>query len=979
MYTPTEDEKLKALQTRKKALEKFYKAITRKDNPLYLSMMAFLTGEVNVCPPSDPQHNDSLKFKEIIFALLGPYPDWDFMDKRILTFISQDSFIHEGHFFNYLEEGFYEGLLKWLQKTSAENPSVKFEELLDELKKYNIEKGFVLSRCIVKDSTLLPNGQPTSLGKYVLENFIKDPEFFINKSLNRQALVELMLKHAKKDFEPYLSRFYIITYSDGTKHLPFGVYEVLCKYDSEKYTEILKNTLNDLDAKCYGCKIDAARLLMENRAEKYGADAFSLVGETMEYLSNKKNEKPDYKLRWSLGKLSNDGIPELIDWTCKHFGKSAIPLLHNYVKNTKHLDLDVVKITLNHFGSAALDIVGEAFKVNLEGNLNGQIRYYNSLFDALSNIDYNPYHEEVWKLLESNSPEIKLLACNEIKKFGPNHVIPRAKTLLNHENATKREMGIRLLLSFEEVWSELMVVMDKEKNEDLRNLLVRKFYSKPTQITLEEAKRRIASANERGKLSRKPAKWIDISKFPTLKWSNGVELEDKELLYLFYRQKSWDDISPDPEARDIYPLIDKKSAKGLSSTLLKLIKENGGIMAKNRFALSIMGIFGEDSVVGLLEEEAITGTNSNACQVLGLMETIGAARALDNIANYFTVKYPNIREAAQIAFKQIADNKGMLTQELRDAIVPDFGFDGLTKEIKDGDDLYKICIDKSLDLIFEDAEGKCTKSIAKMATSETLGHIATLKKDIKKALEQSTINLEQKLCNQNIWPVEEWKKRFLQNPLSFALAQNFVWGTYQNGELTKSFMPDERGELQTMEGETFKPEQEALIKLVHPLSLDSQEKDKWSAILQEKGITPPFPQIDRRVFVLDKEKSDTKFDFSHEKRSVSDTDFKYRTADLGWRRGSILDGGDISSYKKSIPAHNLEAFIMLKGINVQGSFGEKAKIEKLFFVPLDTVYTGTDTINEPRTENDHRLIPFGEVPPVVYSEVVRDIESILEQ
>ena len=962
--TPTKEEKEKALADRKEEWSFFEdKSFNKRKYQVerFEEVVSFLKGETDKCPLPDSVDFRSIGVFESIFILLKPFPQWDFMDERILTFISQDDFS-------------FKGMLTWLHKISSENPNMKFEDILSELEKYDIKKKNVLSRCLTKNSTILPNGKPTSLGTYILEHFEDSPEYFIElaKNQHRKALVELFIKHRSASIEPYLPQLYLDTYDDGSNHLPYEMFDALLEHNAAKYSKILFNLMDTLEPRCRrNCRMEAARLLVEKGDDKYRTFAFGIVEETLQHIS----DFPENKFMWSLGTY----VPSFIDWIFTHYAKSALPAVEKYVRNTKKIDINIIKLAVKHLKEDAMDMVGEAFKVSFyEGGLT-PLRYYIALFDALSNIDYTPYHEEVWKLLESDSPELRLLACKEIIKFGAQAVVPRGKALLKDDNADNRELGIRLLLPFEETWGELMVVMDNEKNEDLRNLLVKKFYAVPTQITIAEAKRRVSNATERGKLSRKPAKWLDISKLPTLKWNNGEELEEKELLYLFYRQKSWDDISPDPEARDMYALIEKKSTKGLSPALLKLVKENGGIMAKNRFVLSIIGILGEDSIVNFLEKEAISGTNPNACMVLGLVGTIRAARALDNITNYFSIKYPNVREAAETAFEQIADTKGMLIQELKDAIIPDFGFKGLTKKIKDGDATYDLSIDRSLGLVFEDAKGKRTKSIPQTISSKMKDSIVALEEEIKKAVKQSSTNMEKELCNQGVWPLEEWEKRFFKNPLAFALAQNFIWGTYQNGNLCKNFMVDEQGKLLNRHGETIKLGSDELVVLAHPLNLESTEKNQWSAIFEEKKIAPPFPQLDRKVYTLSDDNKEKTFDHSYASRNVPNGDFKYRAAKLGWRRGSILDGGEVSSYKKSIPVHNLEAFIMLKGVNVQNLVSEGESIERLFFVPLDSVHTGTDTINEPRSGDDHRLIPFGEVPPVVYSEVVRDIESILEQ
>jgi hypothetical protein len=48
----------------------------------------------------------------------------------------------------------------------------------------------------------------------------------------------------------------------------------------------------------------------------------------------------------------------------------------------------------------------------------------------------------------------------------------------------------------------------------------------------------------------------------------------------------------------------------------------------------------------------------------------------------------------------------------------------------------------------------------------------------------------------------------------------------------------------------------------------------------------------------------------------------------------------------------------------------------VFFVRAGSVKTGSYTYDEPRDENDGRLLRFGDVPPIVYSEVLGDLQKI---
>jgi hypothetical protein len=55
------------------------------------------------------------------------------------------------------------------------------------------------------------------------------------------------------------------------------------------------------------------------------------------------------------------------------------------------------------------------------------------------------------------------------------------------------------------------------------------------------------------------------------------------------------------------------------------------------------------------------------------------------------------------------------------------------------------------------------------------------------------------------------------------------------------------------------------------------------------------------------------------------------------------------------------------------------KLQDAFFVRTGTVKVGSYTYDEPSNENDERVLSFGEVPPIVYSEVMGDLRRIAGQ
>ncbi|MCY2968819.1 MAG: hypothetical protein NT069_35195, partial [Planctomycetota bacterium] len=56
---------------------------------------------------------------------------------------------------------------------------------------------------------------------------------------------------------------------------------------------------------------------------------------------------------------------------------------------------------------------------------------------------------------------------------------------------------------------------------------------------------------------------------------------------------------------------------------------------------------------------------------------------------------------------------------------------------------------------------------------------------------------------------------------------------------------------------------------------------------------------------------------------------------------------------------------------------ESITLQEICFVKSGSVTVGSYTYDEPEDEKDPRLIPFGEIPPIVFSETMGDMEKIV--
>ena len=107
--------------------------------------------------------------------------------------------------------------------------------------------------------------------------------------------------------------------------------------------------------------------------------------------------------------------------------------------------------------------------------------------------------------------------------------------------------------------------------------------------------------------------------------------------------------------------------------------------------------------------------------------------------------------------------------------------------------------------------------------------------------------------------------------------------------------------------------------------------------------------------------------------------FKGRAERLGWQRGSVCDGGGIPSYWKSFPASGCDTFLAVEGMYIGMDMYTSVKLQDLFFVRGGSVEVGSYTYDDPQGDDDPRVLTFGQVPPIVFSEVMGDLKKIAAQ
>lgn len=983
MPAPPNNKKALLLE-RKEQLDTFYReAKSSASSNLALKrldeLMAYLQAQTSNVPVA---HVDDSRAFGVICSVLKPVQDWNFIDHRVLAFISQPAFYYQK---GKRYTGYHEEFSLYIEKQIQKNPQYQslYLDIVDALSSYGFDELTLLTG-IFDELRYLPllaeDKSPTSLGQYLLDYFEQKPDELIALVVEHSHLTrfsELMVLHNEAGLKPYLPQLIKINeYKgyDGNKHIPFTTLDVLCSANFT-YKKYILDLLPEID--CISCVMEAYRILYTNSKEEYAAETLTKIKETLVHISTKKNDTGMYQFNWSIANSRwRDVTASFVDWACENFGEEMKQPLFGYVENTKTLELDVIKAAIKHYRQDALDIAGEALNMAIEDN--SMAEHFKDAFPILAALDYSKYYDKVWEIAQSKYVEVANTACIALSQQDAAVIIPAATKLLTAKSIPARRAGVFTLSLINNADTRALIapLLSTEKNEDIRNIIVRVLMGTPKPISITEAQERVANAAARGKLSKPIAKWLDESKLPTLHWRDKSSLTNEEVRFLFYRQKSIDTIELDFEAREVFGLIDPKTSGDFAKALWALMQKNGGAKAKNRFAMALIGALGDNQLVEPLYMESTSAKNLNTCAILGLMNTLEAARALDRIMQFFKLKYPNVRGAAESAFESIANSMQLSTFELSDKILPDLDFENLERKVQVGTDIYTAFISQELKLAYKSPANKVVKSLGK-ADKSVKDALKKLGQELKDAVKQFTPNLEFYLVTQRAWSTKDWSAFFLENPIAFACAQNFVWQAYDaDNKATETFMITAEQTYVNHQGQAISLENSALIRLAHPILMEKQDLAAWETYTQKEGIQPPFAQLARPVILVASNLQEKTMNYQYLDVEINGDKFKSRATKKGWKRGAVVDSGEISSYQKVYPTIGIQAVIKTRNLNVQSYDEDDAILHEFYFVEFGSIEQGSYTYDEPRDESDSRLIPFGKVPPIVYSETIADLQAI---
>ncbi|MFI5553385.1 DUF4132 domain-containing protein [Streptomyces sp. NPDC051738] len=333
-----------------------------------------------------------------------------------------------------------------------------------------------------------------------------------------------------------------------------------------------------------------------------------------------------------------------------------------------------------------------------------------------------------------------------------------------------------------------------------------------------------------------------------------------------------------------------------------------------------------------------------------------------------------------------AEAMGLSREEIEELAVPAYGLTEAGRvehRLGEVTALLEVRGPKAV-LSWRNASGKAVKSVPAAVRRDHADELKEFKgavKDIDKMLSAQSERLDRQFLARRTWPYAAWRERYLDHPLVGTLARRLLWtvdGTpvgYTDGELrTLADAPVTEG---------------THVELWHPVGHEPAQIVAWRDWLERHGITQPFKQAHREVYLLtDAERTTATYSNRFAAHVLRQHQFHSLAAMRGWHNKLRLAVDDEAPPAvRELPQWGLRAEYWIGGddgenyedITDSGSF-LRLRTDQVRFYPLDAPQNSAHCCG-----GEYRMwlrdgvdpvdpLPLTDVPPLVLSEVLRDVD-----
>jgi len=362
-------------------------------------------------------------------------------------------------------------------------------------------------------------------------------------------------------------------------------------------------------------------------------------------------------------------------------------------------------------------------------------------------------------------------------------------------------------------------------------------------------------------------------------------------------------------------------------------------------------------------------------QALGAMQCSEAVSQLTRLRA--KVKYTVARRLIEKSLRQAAERSGLTVRALEDISVGNYGLDveGEAKiDIGEARAVVRLGEDGKVGVAWFDANNKLVKSApshVKKAFPKEVRAVAALAKELEQAYLAQRIRLESSFLLPGDMPLAHWRKYFIDHPLLGFLGRRLIWAFRNDQGWEGSGIWSGQGTIDS-HGSTLDISAAQTVRLWHPLVSSAEEVQRWRKRIFAGKIRQPLRQAFREFYqVTDDERETRTYSNRFAKVLMRQHQFSSLCRARGWdyRLMSTNFDGANTPTKKFDPWKIRVEFYVDMPSDRDASLDDSALNEQTG--AGINLFIGSDQV---RFYRDGREIAVDEVPAILYSEAMRDVD-----
>ncbi|MFI0407513.1 DUF4132 domain-containing protein [Actinomadura sp. 3N508] len=354
----------------------------------------------------------------------------------------------------------------------------------------------------------------------------------------------------------------------------------------------------------------------------------------------------------------------------------------------------------------------------------------------------------------------------------------------------------------------------------------------------------------------------------------------------------------------------------------------------------------------LYEDVKLAGAAINA---LGAADDPAALESLWRLQA--KIKDRALRKQVDAALRTAAGRQGITAAQLVERSVPSHGLwpDGSLERVL-GEHTVRVAIEDAatVRLTFTGPNGRAAKTApaaVKDGFADELKELKALAKEVRGTLSTERARIEALMSDDRVWPYGEWCEHYRDHPITGVLVRGLIWEFQgEDGAWHAAMTPPD--------------ETPAQVRLWHPIRAAADGVLAWRERIVEGQVRQPFKQAFREIYLLTPAEEETG---TYSNRFAAHI-VRYRRLyalfkERGWRANFLgrYDGG-----------YNGEAYREFGGGEWRACFYHEPVEDDGDWAPE---YASTDQVRfERRQGRRWAQVPLADVPPLVFSEAMRDVD-----